>query len=135
MGLCKYMYLGNFYNKYKFKIHLEVKLKLVEYGCELTAYFSSGSVSRASPNIDLQYSAILACCLGLRWQDKERDNQRHGHDLTYIYINSPLSDQRQFNFLSLSRQNLFAHLLLKLHPMSYVPVFCDNWDIFHIASM
>lgn len=31
----------------------------------LTRYFSRGSVSNASPNIDRQYSAILACCFGL----------------------------------------------------------------------
>lgn len=31
----------------------------------LTGYFSRGSVSNASPNIDRQYSAILACCFGL----------------------------------------------------------------------
>lgn len=34
--------------------------------CGLTRYFSRGSVSNASPNIDRQYSAILACCFGLR---------------------------------------------------------------------
>ncbi len=32
----------------------------------LTGYFSRGSVSNASPNIDRQYSAIFACCLGLK---------------------------------------------------------------------
>lgn len=37
----------------------------------LTRYFSRGSISNASPNIDRQYSAILACCFGLR---KDRNN-------------------------------------------------------------
>lgn len=37
----------------------------------LTRYFSRGSVSNASPNIDRQYSAILACCFGLR---KDKNN-------------------------------------------------------------
>lgn len=30
-----------------------------------TGYFSSGSMTRASPKMVLQYSAILACCLAL----------------------------------------------------------------------
>lgn len=32
----------------------------------LTGYLSRGSINRASPNIDRQYSAILACCFNLR---------------------------------------------------------------------
>ncbi len=39
----------------------------------LTGYFSSGSVSNASPNIDRQYSAIFACCLGLKHGKNLRD--------------------------------------------------------------
>lgn len=35
------------------------------WGVSLTGYFSSGSMSRASPKMVLQYSAILACCLAL----------------------------------------------------------------------
>lgn len=37
----------------------------------LTGYFSSGSIRRASPKINRQYSAILACCFGLRARRKE----------------------------------------------------------------
>lgn len=33
---------------------------------ELTGYLSSGSMSSASPNIERQYSAILACCFALK---------------------------------------------------------------------
>lgn len=36
----------------------------------LTGYFSSGSIRRASPKINRQYSAILACCFGLRARRK-----------------------------------------------------------------
>lgn len=37
----------------------------------LTGYFSRGSMRRASPKISRQYSAILACCFGLR-ENKNR---------------------------------------------------------------
>lgn len=39
------------------------------WGVQLTGYFSSGSMSRASPKMVLQYSAILACCLAL-WNSR-----------------------------------------------------------------
>lgn len=41
----------------------------------LTRYFSRGSVSNASPNIERQYSAILACCLGLRVSESRREGR------------------------------------------------------------
>lgn len=41
----------------------------------LTGYFSRGSISRASPKISLQYSAILACCLGL--EGGKESNESH----------------------------------------------------------
>lgn len=44
----------------------ECEMFLCGTSCGLTRYFSRGSVSNASPNIDRQYSAILACCFGLR---------------------------------------------------------------------
>lgn len=46
----------------------------------LTRYFSRGSVSNASPNIDRQYSAILACCFGLRVSESQHERQRRKLD-------------------------------------------------------
>lgn len=53
---------------------------------KLTRYFSRGSVRRASPKIDLQYSAILACCLGL-WRTTQ-DRWDKQQQLNYLPINT-----------------------------------------------
>ena len=45
----------------------------------LTGYFSSGSMSRASPKMSLQYSAILACCFGLRGERRGGGDARGRH--------------------------------------------------------
>lgn len=55
----------------------------------LTRYFSRGSVSNASPNIDRQYSAILACCFGLGVTAQQ---QQKKHILWFAPINTVDND-------------------------------------------
>ena len=83
----------------KTKLQLITKTNMQSGWFVLTGYLSRGSINRASPNIDRQYSAILACCFKLRhtysggmmysdwinrdmhWQENNRGN---AHESTWF---------------------------------------------------
>lgn len=49
-----------------------------------TGYLSSGSMSNASPKIERQYSAILACCFAL-WGQGQRSEAPRGAEAVQVH--------------------------------------------------